>query len=118
MSNEDKSLKTSFQVLTVVMTLLVFGGAIWVAKEQMGERIREQVLAQYAQELYAISLVHQVTMLESAEVVVLDDPSDQLVVYGEVADLSGALGVRLFTMDGEFLISSPENIADGSVPPT
>ena len=116
MSNEDKSLKTSFQVLTVVMTLLVFGGAIWVAKEQMGERIREQVLAQYAQELYAISLVHQVTMLESAEVVFLDDPSDQLVVYGEVADLSGALGVRLFTMDGEFLISSPENIADGSVP--
>ena len=118
MSNEDKSLKTSFQVLTVVMTLLVFGGAIWVAKEQMGERIREQVLARYAQELYAISLVHQVTMLESAEVVFLDDPSDQLVVYGEVADLSGALGVRLFTMDGEFLISSPENIADGSVPPT
>ena len=48
------------------MTLLVFGGALWVAKEQMGERIREQVLAQYAQELYAISLVHQVTMLESA----------------------------------------------------
>jgi len=118
MSNEDKSLKTSFQMLTVVMTLLVFGGAIWVAKEQMGERIREQVLARYAQELYAISLVHQVTMLESAEVVFLDDPSDQLVVYGEVADLSGALGVRLFTMDGEFLISSPENIADGSVPPT
>ncbi|MFQ3169410.1 MAG: hypothetical protein ACI8QI_001977, partial [Limisphaerales bacterium] len=82
MSNDDKSLKTSFQVLTVAMTLLVFGGAIWVAKEQMGERIREQVLARYAHELYAISLVHQVTLVESAEVVFMDDPSDQLVVYG------------------------------------
>lgn len=113
MSNDDKSLKTSFQVLTVAMTLLVFGGAIWVAKEQMGERIREQVLARYAHELYAISLVHQVTLVESAEVVFMDDPSDQLVVYGEIADLIGALGVRLFTADGEFLIASPENIADG-----
>ena len=54
MSNEDKNLKTSFQVLTVALTLLVFGAAIWIAKEQMGERIREQVLARYAQELYAI----------------------------------------------------------------
>ena len=45
MSNEDKNLKTSFQVLTVALTLLVFGAAIWIAKEQMGERIREQVLA-------------------------------------------------------------------------
>ena len=50
MSNEDKNLKTSFQVLTVALTLLVFGAAIWIAKEQMGERIREQVLARYAQD--------------------------------------------------------------------
>ena len=55
MNNESKSLKTGFQVLTVISTLLVFGGAIWLAKEQMGGRIREQVLARYAQELYAIS---------------------------------------------------------------
>ena len=115
MNNESKSLKTGFQVLTVISTLLVFGGAIWLAKEQMGGRIREQVLARYAQELYAISLVHQVTMVESAEAMFMDDASDQLTVYGGVADLSGALGVRLYTADGEYLISSPENIAEGSL---
>ncbi|MFL3666453.1 MAG: sensor histidine kinase [Verrucomicrobiota bacterium] len=115
MSNEYKNLKTSFQVLTVALTLLVFGGAIWIAKEQMGERIREQVLARYAQELYAISLVHQVTMAESAEILFMDDAFDQLHVYGAVAELSGAIGVRLYTSDGEFLASSPENIAEGSL---
>ena len=115
MNNESKSLKTGFQVLTVISTLLVFGGAIWLAKEQMGGRIREQVLARYAQELYAISLVHQVTMVESAEAMFMDDASDQLTVYGGVAELSGALGVRLYTADGEYLISSPENIAEGSL---
>ena len=115
MNNESKSLKTCFQVLTVISTLLVFGGAIWLAKEQMGGRIREQVLARYAQELYAISLVHQVTMVESAEAMFMDAASDQLTVYGRVAELSGALGVRLYTADGEYLISSPENIAEGSL---
>ena len=115
MNNESKSLKTGFQVLTVISTLLVFGGAIWLAKEQMGGRIREQVLARYAQELYAISLVHQVTMVESAEAMFMDDASDQLTVYGGVAELSGALGVRLYTADGEYLISSPENIAEGGL---
>ena len=115
MNNESKSLKTGFQVLTVISTLLVFGGAIWLAKEQMGGRSREQVLARYAQELYAISLVHQVTMVESAEAMFMDDASDQLTVYGGVAELSGALGVRLYTADGEYLISSPENIAEGSL---
>ncbi len=115
MNNESKGLKTGFQVLTVVLTLLVFGGAIWLAKEQMGGRIREQVLARYAQELYAISLVHQVTMVESAKDMFMDNASDQLTVYGGVAELSGALGVRLYTADGEYLISSPENIAEGSL---
>ena len=115
MHNEGKSLKIRFQVLTVVATLLVFGGAIWIAKEQMGERIREQVLARYAQELYAISLVHQVTMVESAEAMSMDDASNQLTIYGGVAELSGALGVRFYTEDAEFLISYPENITDGSL---
>ena len=115
MHNEGKSLKIRFQVLTVVATLLVFGGAIWIAKEQMGGRIREQVLARYAQELYAISLVHQVTMVESAEAMSMDDASNQLTIYGGVAELSGALGVRLYTESGEFFISSPENIAEGSL---
>ena len=102
-------------MLTVVATLLVFGGAIWIAKEQMGGRIREQVLARYAQELYAISLVHQVTMVESAEAMSMDDASNQLTIYGGVAELSGALGVRFYTESGEFFISSPENIAEGSL---
>ena len=115
MGNEDKSLKTGFQVLTVISTLLIFGGAIWLAKEQMGGRIREQVLARYTQELYAISLVHQVTMAESGEILFLEDVADQLSVYGAVAELSGALGVRLYMPDGGFLISSPENISDGAL---
>ena len=107
MSNEDKNLKTSFQVLTVALTLLVFGAAIWIAKEQMGERIREQVLARYAQELYAISLVHQVTMVESAEILFMDDTFDQLTVYGAVAELSGAMGHGFTRRTASFLSHPP-----------
>ena len=116
MNNESKNLKTGFQILTIVSTLLVFGGAIWLAKDQMGGRIQEQVLERYAQELYAISLVHQVTVVESTEDMFMDNASDQLTVYEGVAELSGALGVRLYTTEGEYLISSPENIAEGSLP--
>ena len=115
MNNEGKNLKTSLQALTVVLTLLVFGGAIWVAKEQMGERIRGQVLARYAQELYAISLVHQVTMVESGEALFLEDAAAQLDVCEAIAELTGAMGLRLYTVEGEFLISSPENITDGTL---
>ena len=115
MISKDKSLKTRFQILTVISTLLVFGGAIWIAQKQMGERIREQVLARYAQELYAISLVHQVTMVESVEGLFMDDPFDQLTIYGAVAELSGAAGVRLYSADGGFLVSSPENITESNL---
>ena len=115
MISKDKSLKTRFQILTVISTLLVFGGAIWIAQKQMGERIREQVLARYAQELYAISLVHQVTMVESVEGLFMDDPFDQLTIYGAVAELSGAVGVRLYSADGGFLVSSPETITEGNL---
>ena len=115
MNSESKNLKTGFQILTIVSTLLVFGGAIWLAKDQMGGRIQEQVLERYAQELYAISLVHQVTVVESTEDMFMDNASDQLTVYEGVAELSGALGVRLYTTEGEYLISSPENIAEGSL---
>ena len=43
MGNEDNSPKVARQALVVFLTLLVFGGGIWLAKEQMGQRIREQV---------------------------------------------------------------------------
>jgi signal transduction histidine kinase len=115
MMNEGKKLKTGFQVITVILTLLVFGGAIWGAKEQMSERIRGQVLARYAQELYAISLVHQVIMAESGEALFLEDAATQLAVCEAVAELTGAMGLRLYTPEGEFFISSPENIIDGTI---
>ena len=115
MDNESKKLKTGYQAVAVCLTLAVFGGGIWLAKEQMGRRIREQVLARHAQELYAISLVHQVTMAESGDVFFLEDIAGQLSVYGAVAELSGALGLRLYSPDGEFLFAFPENISDGAL---
>jgi len=115
MGNEDNSPKVARQALVVLLTLLVFGGGIWLAKEQMGQRIREQVLARHAQELYAISLVHQITMAESGEFLFLEDVASQLTVYGAIAELSGALGIRLHTSDGEFLVAYPENISDGQL---
>ena len=115
MDNESKKLKTGYQAVAVCLTLVVFGGGIWLAKEQMGKRIREQVLARHAQELYAISLVHQVTMAESGDVFFLEDITGQLSVYGAVAELSGALGMRLYSPGGEFLFAFPENISDSAL---
>ena len=106
-------MKTRFQILTVLATLLVFGSGIWLAKEQMELRMREQVLARYAQELYSISLVHQVTMAESGEILFLEDPTEQLSFVEAISELTGALGVRLYSPQGEFLIASNGNVTEG-----
>ena len=59
------NLKHLAQTVSALLILLVFGVAIWMAKEQLGVRLEEQVLARQAEVLQAILLIHQVNVIEA-----------------------------------------------------
>ena len=107
------NLKHLAQTLSALLILLVFGVAIWVAKEQLGGRLEDQVLARQAEVLQAISLVHQVNVIEVYGDLSMENPADQLIVMEEISELSGALGFRLFTAEADYLYSFPEIITEG-----
>lgn len=106
------NLKHLAQTLSALLILLVFGVAIWAAKEQLCGRLEEQVLARQAEVLQAISLVHQVNVIEAYGDLTMENPADQLIVMEEISELSGALGFRLFTAEADYLYSFPEIITE------
>jgi len=108
-------LKRNTQFLSYLLVLLVFGGAIWVAKEQLSQRISDQVLTRQAEVLQAIALVHQVSVIESSNELSIENPGDQLVVMEELYELSGALGFRLYSPQSDYLYSFPETITEGTL---
>ncbi|MDP6893543.1 MAG: hypothetical protein QF731_10220, partial [Verrucomicrobiota bacterium] len=57
-------MKYKLQLISSAFILLVFAGVIWISKEQLGSQLREQVLTRRAEVLHAISLVHQVNIIE------------------------------------------------------
>lgn len=106
-------MKRQTQFFSALLILLVFGCTIWIAKEQLAERVREQALARQAEVLQAIALVHQVSMIEASGELSMENPADQLVVMGEISELSGALGFRLFSPESDYLYSYPETVTEG-----
>ena len=106
-------MKRQTQFFSALLILLVFGCTIWIAKEQLAERVREQALARQAEVLQAIALVHQVSVIEASGELSMENPADQLVVMGEISELSGALGFRLFSPESDYLYSYPETVTEG-----
>ena len=107
------NLKHLAQSVSALLILLVFGVAIWMAKEQLGGRLEEQVLARQAEVLQAILLIHQVNVIEAYIDLSMENPADQLIVMEEISELSGALGFRLFTAEADYFYSFPEIITEG-----
>ena len=94
---------------------MVFGGAIWIARNQLNNRIVGQILDRQAEVLQAIALVHQVGMIESSAGLSMENPADQLLVMEELSELSGALGFRLYSPESDYLYSFPETITEGTL---
>lgn len=94
---------------------MVFGGAIWIARNQLNNRIAGQILDRQAEVLQAIALVHQVGMIESSAGLSMENPADQLLVMEELSELSGALGFRLYSPESDYLYSFPETITEGTL---
>ena len=110
-----QKLKRPTQILTALLVLIVFGGTIWVAKEQLADRVREQALTRQAEVLQAIALVHQVSVIEAFEDLSMENHADQLIVMEEISELSGALGFRLYSPEANYLYSYPETITEGAL---
>jgi len=96
-------LKYKSQLISSAFISLVFAVVILVSKEQLGSHLREQVLTRRAEVLHAISLVHQVSMIEAYGDLSIENPADQLVIMEEISELSGADGFRLFSPEANYI---------------
>ena len=108
-------MKYKLQLISSAFILLIFAGVIWISKERLGLQLREQVLTRRAEVLHAISLVHQVSVIEAYGNLSMDNPADQLIIMEEISELSGADGFRLFSPNGNYIYSFPETIKEGKL---
>ena len=108
-------MKYKSQLISSAFISLVFAVVILVSKEQLGSHLREQVLTRRAEVLHAISLVHQVSMIEAYGDLSIENPADQLVIMEEISELSGADGFRLFSPEANYIYSFPETITEGKI---
>jgi len=108
-------LKYKLQFISFVLISLVFAGVIWISKERLSSQLSEQILTRRAEVLHAISLVHQVSVIESYGNLSIDNPADQLIVMEELSELCGADGFRLFSPKADYIYSYPEIIKEGNL---
>ena len=108
-------LKRSLQLVIFSVILVVFAVAIWISNVQLGAKLREQVLSKRSEVLQAISLVHQVNLIEAYGDLSVENPADQLLIMEEISELSGADGFRLYSPEANYLYSFPENITEGKL---
>ena len=98
-------MKSSLQLVIFSVILVVFAVAIWISNVQLGAKLREQVLSKRSEVLQAISLVHQVNLIEAYGDLSVENPADQLLIMEEISELSGADGFRLYSPEANYLYS-------------
>ena len=85
--------------LIIGLTLLILGGTIFVARQQLRDKIRDQLIGRDAEVLHAVAQMH-------LDEVSKDDPVPdtglQWLVMLQTSKLSGVMGARLFDAEGRF----------------
>lgn len=105
--------------LVIVLTIFVYGGAIALLGFQLRNRIRQDIISQDSEVLYAANLMRQNgSEAEDGSPPPTDDPRDQLQSILETTRLRGVVfAVRLFDRNGEFLAAFPKKVLAARLAP-
>jgi len=85
--------------LIIGLTLLIFGGTIFLARQQLRDKVRDQIVSRDAEVLHAVAQMH-------CDDVSKDSPPDaeqQMLVVLKTSRLGGVMGARLFDAQGRFV---------------
>jgi signal transduction histidine kinase len=98
------------------LALVILAGTILVGRDQLRDRIREQIIARDGEILHAVALTPLYggdagePGLESIE-----DPATQLTLMLRTSKLRGVLAAHLIGTDGDVIQSFPVNARDGGL---
>ncbi len=98
----------------IALTLVILGGTIFVARQQLRDKVRDQLVGRDAEVLHAVA---QMYLDEAAK----DDPmpgsDQQMTVALKTSRLSGVMGARLFDANGRFLDAFDFDVLEANLNP-
>ena len=99
--------------VATVLALAVLAGTLLVARRELRERVREQIVARDAVVLNEVLRMSA----QNLEDEISEDPTTQLTLVLQTSRLRGVLGARLFDKTGGFVQAFPPNIRGGALAP-
>src|SRR5688572_9927505 len=81
------------------LTLLILGGTVFIARQQLRDKVRDQILGRDAEVLHAVAQMHLDEVSKNDSV---PDIGQQWLVMLKTSKLGGVMGARLFESDGRF----------------
>ena len=102
----------------IVLTLGILATTILITRQQLRDRVREQIVTRDGVVLDAVASLPQYdSEEEEAAAGSIEDPATQLTLLLRTSRLRGVLAARLFDREGEFVQAFPINARDGSLDP-
>lgn len=110
--------KSWLPAAVIFLTLLILGATIFLARQQLFQTVKDQIIARDGNVLHAVTLMPLLDAEPGEDPrSTLADPADQLTLMLRTSQLSGVLGARLFTSNGVFVQSFPPNVRESNLSP-
>lgn len=104
--------------VAIILTLGILAVTILVTRQQLRDRVREQIVARDGVVLDAVTSLPREDSDESdGGASSIEDPTTQLTLLLRTSRLRGVLAARLFDRNGEFVQAFPINARDGALSP-
>ncbi|HWN95533.1 MAG TPA: HAMP domain-containing sensor histidine kinase [Methylomirabilota bacterium] len=100
--------------LVVALTLAILGGTIFVARQQLRSKVRDQIVGRDAEVLHAVA---QMYLDETAKDDTAPDVGQQIFVMLKTSKLGGVMGARLFDAGGRFVEAFDKDVLEADANP-
>lgn len=97
--------------MVVVLTLAIFGAAIFLVTEELRRQIRHQMIMGDAALLPAVIMLQYTNDLQTTPGLSMEEPAEQFALLLKTSRLRGVVAARLFDAQGRFVASCPQNVA-------
>src|SRR6185503_2322559 len=99
--------------LVIGLTLLILGGTIFVARQQLRDKVRDQLVGRDAEVLHAVAQMY----LDEADNPA-PDSDQQVLALLKTSRLSGVMGARLFDANGRFIEAFDFDVLEANLNPS
>src|SRR6185503_15056499 len=100
--------------LVVALTLLILGGTIFLARQQLRDRVRDQLVGRDAEVMHAVAQMYLDEAMKDNSIL---DNDQQMNVVLKTSRLSGVMGARRFDADGHFIEAFDFDVLEANLDP-